>query len=405
MKSNYRRLGDLICEVNNRNTELRVTNLLGINIDKFFMPSVANVIGTDMTSYKIVKKDQFACNRMHVGRDQRLPVSLSKDSNDFLVSPAYDVFEVIDTQELLPEYLMMWFSRREFDRNAWFYTDADVRGGLNWKDFCNMELPVPDIAKQREIVKEYNVLVNRIALNNQLNQKLEETAQAIYKQWFVDFEFPDEDGKPYKSNGGEMVESELGEIPKGWEVIPVKDFCIDMKSGGTPSRDNIEYWNTKDVPWLKTGELNNKVLVEAEEYISFKGCNNSSAKILPINTVLVAMYGEGKTKGSVGYLRFEASTNQACCAMICENEYLSSYLYYFLLVNQDEIANMANGGAQPNLSKALIENLIIKKPLVGILEKHKFIQIINLRENITKENILLEEIKNLLLSKLAKMES
>ena len=224
MKSNYKRLGDYIREVNNRNTELRVTNLLGINIDKFFMPSVANVVGTDMTSYKIVKMGQFACNRMHVGRDQRLPVALSRDPNDFLVSPAYNVFEVIDLNALLPEYLMMWFSRREFDRNAWFYTDADVRGGLNWKDFCNMEIPIPAIAKQREIIKEYNVLVNRIALNNQLNQKLEETAQAIYKQWFVDFEFPDEDGKPYKSNGGEMVASELGDIPKCWKCLTIQEL-------------------------------------------------------------------------------------------------------------------------------------------------------------------------------------
>jgi type I restriction enzyme S subunit len=196
-----------------------------------------------------------------------------------------------------------------------------------------------------------------------------------------------------------------GEIPKDCQETSVKKFCIDVKSGGTPSRDNIEYWDKRDVPWLKTGELNNKVLVEAEEYISFKGCNNSSAKILPINTVLIAMYGEGKTKGSVGYLKFQASTNQACCAMICENEYLSSYLYYFLLVNQDEIVSFANGGAQPNLSKALIENLVIIKPLIETLEKHPFIKIINLREKITKENVCLEETKKLLLSKLATIEN
>jgi type I restriction enzyme S subunit len=210
---------------------------------------------------------------------------------------------------------------------------GSTRENFSWEEMCNAELPIPDITKQRKIVKEYNVLVNRIALNNQLIQKLEETAQAIYKQWFVDFEFPDENGKPYKSNGGEMIESKQGEIPKDWQETSVKKFCIDVKSGGTPSRDNIEYWDKRDVPWLKTGELNNKVLVEAEEYISFKGCNNSSAKILPINTVLIAMYGEGKTKGSVGYLKFQASTNQACCAMICENEiYLHTYTIFFWLI-------------------------------------------------------------------------
>ena len=205
MKSSYRRLGDYIREVKVRNTELKAEKLLGINIDKFFMPSVANVIGTDMSVYKIVKRNQFACNRMHVGRDYRLPVSMSKTDEEFMISPAYDVFEIIDTQILLPEYLMMWFSRREFDRNAWFYTDADVRGGLHWNAFCDMQLPISSITKQREIVKEYNVVQNRIALNQQLIKKLEETAQAIYKQWLVDFEFPDENGKPYKSSGGEMV--------------------------------------------------------------------------------------------------------------------------------------------------------------------------------------------------------
>lgn len=186
MKSNYKRIGDYIKEVKVRNADLKAKKLLGINIDKFFMPSVANVVGTDMSVYKIVKKNQFACNRMHVGRDYRLPISMSKTDEEFMVSPAYDVFEIIDTNVLLPEYLMMWFTRREFDRNAWFYTDADVRGGLHWKALCDMQLPIPSITKQREIVKEYNVIQNRIALNQQLIQKLEETAQAIYKQWFVD---------------------------------------------------------------------------------------------------------------------------------------------------------------------------------------------------------------------------
>ena len=130
MKSNYKKIGDHIREVNVRNTELKANTLLGINIDKYYMPSVANIVGTDMSVYKIVKRNQFACNRMHVGRDYRLPVAMSKTENDFIVSPAYDVFEITDTEKLLPEYLMMWFSRAEFDRNAWFFTDADVRGGL-----------------------------------------------------------------------------------------------------------------------------------------------------------------------------------------------------------------------------------------------------------------------------------
>jgi type I restriction enzyme S subunit len=173
MKSIYKRLGDYIKEVKIRNAELKAEKLLGINIDKFFMPSVANVVGTEMSVYKIVKKNQFACNRMHVGRDYRLPVSMSKTDEEFMISPAYDVFEILDTNILAPEYLMMWFSRREFDRNAWFYTDADVRGGLHWKALCDMQLPIPTITKQQEIVNEYNVIQSRISLNQQLIQKLE----------------------------------------------------------------------------------------------------------------------------------------------------------------------------------------------------------------------------------------
>jgi type I restriction enzyme S subunit len=194
-------------------------------------------------------------------------------------------------------------------------------------------------------------------------------------------------------------------VPNGWKVISVKEFCIEMKSGGTPSRDNPEFWISKDVPWLKTGELGNGILIESEEYISNAGCKNSSAKKLPINTVLIAMYGEGKTKGQVGFLKFEASTNQACCAMICDNIKRASYLYYFLQINRDRIANLANGGAQPNLSKALIEGLRILEPSNQLILKHPFEEIINLREAITREIFGLNKILELLLSKLATIES
>ncbi|WP_052416083.1 restriction endonuclease subunit S [Paenibacillus sp. FSL R5-0912] len=404
MKSNYKRLGDYIHKVDNRNTALLVDKLWGLSMTKEFRETTSNTVGTDMSLYKVMSKWQFACDFMSVIRVNKLPVVLKTDDEPNLVSPAYPVFEVNDINALHPEYLMMWFSRPEFDRYAVFKCDSAIRGGFDWEELCDTSLPVPPITKQKEVVKEYKVLVDRINLNNRVIQNLEETAQAIYKQWFIDFEFPDNNGKPYRSYGGKMVESELGDVPKDWEVISIKELCVEMKSGGTPSRDNVEYWDSRDVPWLKTGEVSNKVLVEAEEYISFKGLKNSSAKILPINSVLIAMYGEGRTKGQVGYLKFEASTNQACCAMICENEYISSYLYYYLLINRDEISNMANGGAQPNLSKALIEELRIIKPTRELLLRHPFIKILNSIESITRENISLEKIKGLLLSKLATME-
>ena len=162
------------------------TNLQGVSIYKQFMPSVANVNGTDLSTYKVVAKEQFAFNPMHVGRDEVLPIAMLDTNEPVIVSPAYAVFEIIDKEELLPEYLMMWCRRPEFDRNVWFTTDSSVRGGFSWDDFCEMTLPVPLIEKQWEIVKEYQTIVDRIRLNERLNQKLEEMVHEIYRKYFFD---------------------------------------------------------------------------------------------------------------------------------------------------------------------------------------------------------------------------
>jgi len=404
-KLNYKPIGEYIRLVDERNKGLKVKQLLGLSISKQFIPSVANIIGTDMENYKIIRKNQFACSTMQVRRDKKMPVALLQEVDEAIISQAYPIFEVKDPKELLPEYLMMWFTRSEFDREACFHAVGGVRGSLEWEDFENMQIPIPSIAKQREIVKEYNVIQNRIAINQQLIQKLEETAQAIYKQWFVEFEFPDENGKPYKSNGGEMVWNEelQKEIPKGWELIIVKDFCVDMKSGGTPSRINPEFWNSNDVPWLKTGEIKNNIILTTEEYTSYEGLKNSSAKLLPKDTVLMSMYGVNA--GEIGILKFEASTNQACCGMICINPLHSAYLYYHLLHNQEFIASQSIGGAQENLSKDYVEKIPILKPKDEILEMKGLKIIIDNKEVLTKVNQKLTELKELLLSKLATIEN
>ncbi len=181
----YKRLGDYIREVNVRNSELRVTKLVGLTIDKAFIPSVANVIGTDLSNYKVIQREQFACSLMQVSRDGKMPVAMFEEE-EAIMSPAYPMFEVIDKTVLMPQYLMMWFSRSEFDREASYYAVGGVRGSLTWEDFCNMRLPVPSIARQREIVSEYETLTRRIRLNEQMIARLEETAQALYRKMFVD---------------------------------------------------------------------------------------------------------------------------------------------------------------------------------------------------------------------------
>ena len=172
MKSNYDVLGNHIQLIDTRNKDFVTEQVLGINIDKFFMPSVANVIGTDLSKYKLITKGKFACNPMHVGRDERLPVALYTEDTPAIVSPAYFMFEIIDSAVLNEEYLMMWFRRPEFDRSCWLHTDGSVRGGITWDDICRMEIPVPPMEKQQEIVKSYRVITERTALKKQINDNL-----------------------------------------------------------------------------------------------------------------------------------------------------------------------------------------------------------------------------------------
>lgn len=245
MKSSYKKLGNYIQIVNKRDTDKKVTRLLGVSIRKVLMPSIANIIGTDMSTYKIIKKNQFAYGPVTSRNGDKISVALLDEYEEAIVSQAYTVFEIIDKNELLPEYLMMWFRRPEFDRYARFKSHGSAREIFGWEEMCDTELPIPSIEKQKEIVKEYHILVDRIDLNNQLITKLEETAQAIYKQWFVDFEFPDENGLPYKSNGGEMefCEELDKEIPKGWEFDQLGLIC-EIKSGKS-QQDRVDFQDKK----------------------------------------------------------------------------------------------------------------------------------------------------------------
>ncbi|WP_342602816.1 restriction endonuclease subunit S [Peribacillus sp. FSL E2-0159] len=401
MKSNYKRIGDYIKQINVRNNELKVDNLLGINIDKFFMPSVANTIGTDMTKYKIVRNGQFACNRMHVGRDKRLPVALSKQAEDIIVSPAYDVFEIIDKEVIDSKYLMMWFSRAEFDRNAWFYTDADVRGGLKWEDFCNMNLPVPSIAKQKEIVKEYNILTDRINLNNRLIQRLEEAARAIYKQWFVDFEFPDEkNGTPYKSRSGEMeFHEETGvETPKGWSHKSIGGY-VSLSQGLVINKKTNHLIKDKGIPLLRIKDLiNDTQEIFIDESVPKKNIARED-DIIITRTGQVGLVFRNK-KGVIHNNCFKVTPDPSLLN--------KDYLFWFLKKESthSEMIELASGSAQLDLTHSSFSKLLITIPplhiqnlfskVVAPLERHK--------ELIFNQNRKLIEFQFILLSKLATVE-
>lgn len=186
MKSNYKRLGDYIRQVDVRNRDLAVDNLLGLSVSKVFMPSIANTIGTDMSNYKIVKLGQFVYIPDTSRRGNKIAIALLYKWYEAIVSAIYTVFEVTDKDKLLPEYLMMWFRRPEFDRYARFKSHGSAREVFEWEEMCEVMLPVPSIEEQRKIVAEYQAVERRIENNRRLIATLEDAAQAIYRKMFVD---------------------------------------------------------------------------------------------------------------------------------------------------------------------------------------------------------------------------
>ncbi|SEQ78318.1 restriction endonuclease subunit S [Epilithonimonas lactis] len=398
----YRKLGDLVKFISNKNTDGNATILFGINIDKFFMPSVANIIGVDLKKYKVVKKYQFACNRMHVGRDERLPISMSTFDYDFIVSPAYDVFEVISSN-VLPEYLMLWFRRKEFDRQCWFYTDADVRGGLHLDALKSIEIKVPSIEEQRQIVAQYQSIANKIKVNEQICEKLEATAQALYKNWFVDFEFPNEEGKPYKSSGGQMVwNEELGkEIPEGWEVGTIGDL-VDTQYGFTdsahPSKGTAKflritdivgnYIKWDDVPYcnILTKDIYKYSVEFGDFLISRTGANVGYGKMIGKHTPLAV------------FASFLVRLKPKSTVYI-------SYLYCLIISKfyKDFVLSNSEGSAQPQANANILTKMDC---LVATSEEYEkfneeILPVVHFKEILDIQTQKLTQLQSLLLSRLA----
>ena len=212
MKEGYRLLGDFIRQVDLRNTDGKEENLLGVSVQKMFIPSIANTVGTDFTKYKVVKRGQFTYIPDTSRRGDKIGIALLTDYDEGLVSNIYTVFEVKDENELLPEYLMLWFSRPEFDRYARFKSHGSVREIMDWDEMCKVELPVPSIDKQRSIVKAYQTITERIELKRQVNDNLEAAAQAIYKKMFVD-------------------DVDSANLPDGWKIIALENVA-ELSAGG-----------------------------------------------------------------------------------------------------------------------------------------------------------------------------
>ena len=415
MKSNYRRLGDFIQKVDVRNKSSQNNNLLGLSMTKEFRKSTSNIVGTDLSVYKVVDHWQFACDFMSTIRVRKLPVVLQNENEKIIVSPAYTVFEVLDTNKLNPEYLMMWFRRSEFDRYAYFCCDSAVRGGFNWEELCDVELPLPWIEKQREIVKEYNTIVNRITLNEQLNQKLEETAQALYKEWFVDFEFPNENEQPYKSSGGKMVYNEEldQDIPDGWNNGVFDDFATIINGYAFKSADFSE---KESIPILKIKNVQPPVVsLDSSMYYKNDMSEKLNRVLVNYGDVLITMTGSGANQmnsavGQVGkyYFKSPALLNQRVCKLIFKDRSYRQFTFLFISrkESQLELLNGSSGSAnQANISPDQIRNLKVLAPPIKLLEKFEKLAIAFENSMRVVQKDTLNELKGLILSRMSMVES
>lgn len=259
-KTGYKRLGDYIREVDVRNKDLEVKELLGVSISKEFVPSIANTIGTDMSSYKMVQPLQFAYGPVTSRNGDKISIALYTGKERIIISQAYTVFEINNQQELLPEYLMMWFRRPEFDRYARFKSHGSAREIFSWEEMCDVFLPIPPIEQQRKIVAEYETISQRIRLNEQIIMRLEETAQTLYRKMFVD-----------------GIDKE--NLPEGWRMGTLGDIAKIKAGGDKPNIFSNCYTGQCQIPVIANGIENmgivgytdNSVIKEPAITISARG--------------------------------------------------------------------------------------------------------------------------------------
>ena len=373
MKSNYDILGNHIRLIDTRNRESITDRVLGINIDKFFMPSVANVIGTDLSKYKLITKGKFACNPMHVGRDERLPVALYDEEEPAIVSPAYFMFEVIDNSILNEDYLMMWFRRPEFDRICCLHTDGSVRGGITWDDICRLELPIPPIENQLEIVNSYKAITERIALKQKINDNLEATLSALYKEFFT------------------ITSSD--ELHFGWRVAPFSDIAA-ITMGQSPKGDDCNndgvgepllngptefgFYSPSPVQWTTNGK---KHCVEGDLLFCVRG----------------------STTGRMNWANQSYAIGRGLAAIHHKSDCTLNWFVKAMIDNSlQEILSAATGSTFPNVGKDLLNGFQVIIPDDNSLREFgvKGHSIFSMISNNAKEIDVLVGLQRTLLSKL-----
>lgn len=408
MRSNYKRLGDYIRQVDVRNRNLKVTKLMGVSIQKVIMPSIANIVGTDMSTYKVVNRNQFVYGPVTSRNGGKVSIALFTEDIG-IVSQAYTSFEIIDTTELLPEYLMLWFMRPEFDRYARFMSHGSAREIFGWDEMCDVTLPVPDIKVQQQIVDEYNVVKKRIDLNERLIKTLEETAQAVYKQWFVGFDFPDENGKPYKSNSGKMIDSELGEIPDGWSVRALGDIATIASSKRVFQDEyvskGIPFYRGTEVIKERTGKhMDSPLFISHTHYAMLKDKYGSPQK----GDILLTAVGTLGISWFVSKTEFYFKDGNVVWFKDFEPNALNTYIYLWMQTSifRDKITDITIGSTQNAITITELNKMNVLIPHEKLVQKTNEIimNFVSMSSYILRENTYLNELSELLLSKLSAAE-
>ena len=353
----YQRLGDYIREVNARNRDLKVNLSQGICNAKYFQNP--KQVADNPETHKVVRTGQFAYNRATTRNGEKISIAL-REGPDCTVSSAYQVFEIVDENQMDPKYLMMWFKRPEFDRLAIYYSHGSAHEFFEWDAMCDVKLPVPSINRQREIVAEYETLFNRIRLNEQMIEKLEATAQALYRKMFVD-----------------GVDRE--NLPEGWRRGKLGDIA-EVNSGKTC----VDKSDIKD-------ELYKYPVAGASGIIGFSSTYNYDEKLMTTGRV-----------GTLGVVnRYNQQMFMADNVLVVRSKY---YEYCYQILTGLDYSEITKGGVQSLITQTDLKESVIVIPPKDLLDsfEQQSSSIYSLVETKNQENSKLTELQSLLLARMGK---
>ena len=353
MKSNYTRLGDYIRQVDVRNKDDERYDLLGVSVEKCFISSIANTVGTDWHNYKIIKKGQFCYIPDTSRRGDKIGIAHLTDREIGLVSAVYTVFEVWN-KELVPEYLMLWFKRPEFDRYARYHSHGSVREIFDWEEMCNVELPIPPIEEQEKIVDAYETIEKRIALKRKINDNLEATAQAVFQEQFASFYGADE-------------------LPNGYSIVNLDSLCT--VKGGKRLPADCELLDTPtEHPYIRVRDVGSSryvCLTNQFQYIDEETYSAIFRYIVNTGDIVISIVGTIGLLGKVHSSLDKANLTENCVKLANIHTVTSDYLYYTLCYKKQikEIELLAVGAVQAKLPMYNIQSMKILVPPTKVIEE------------------------------------